>query len=471
MKKFVCVFLAMAVALLPCLYGLALPAAALDGDSAFLDVEPSGDEDPGNNDPGGDPGGDPGTNPDPPVTDPTDPPVVDPTAPPVVDDPTAPPEDNPTPPPVEDPTPPPDGADPTPGAGDSTPEPTEEPSSSEPSGGGDNGGGDSGGNGGSTWGTTDYESSSSTPRVPGGVGGTQIQQPSFSPRATVAPAATPAASSQGDTSSVEPRYITFARVNQKNNSMSVVLFYSGASCIGVGALGLVLLAVFIIRGRRIDERDGIFQEIAEAETRQPLRPVHVPPQTQAQAMQGKNPPPDYAPPRGDTGENERLDEWDDGYAEEPAPGYAAPQGYESLQSQNSRRSLYSPDPEALAVPMNGSLYTEEFELPQQDMYSGASMYTEEFDPPAVSREAPQPVVPSQEASMYTEEFVLPEEGLAQPSQGQQPAQFQRPQASPRGQSAPPPRRGAPQPPQERTESFDTTELLREILYGEDGEQR
>ena len=420
-----------ALALLIC-----VPAVADEGDgfgSSFADVEPSGDGEGDPTSPPEDPTPPPRVAPPPPPTDePTPPPTDEPTPPPT-DEPTStpPPTDEPTPPPTDEPTPGPDDETPT-------PEPTDEPSGSEPE-------------GGNAGGYQEPSDPSPTSRPPGGGTGGTIRQPLF-PRTQVTPR--PSGSpDQEEPADTGPRYITFAKLTQKNNSMSVVLFYSGSACVGTGVLGLLVLTVFIIRGRRSDEREEIFQEIQQAETRRPVRP-------RPQAVYGN------------AGESPQEYEGEDygRYAE----------GYES----GLQPSLHRPEPEELAVPVNGSLYTEEFQLPQampvQQAGAGASpepvapvpasMYTEEFQPlpvaPAPRGEA-QPSAVSGRVSLYTEEFSLPEE-MAQPPVVSRPARnTPPPQNFQQGayRAAAPQRRPA-SPPAKQPENFDTQELLREILHGD-----
>lgn len=377
---------------------ISVPAVAEEGGDGggYADVQPSGDDAPPD-EPSGpvepDPGGE------------------DPTPEPGWEDPTPEPGgEDPTPEPGgEDPTPEPGGEDPTPDPGweDPTPEPGDEPPVIGPSGDDPD----------SDWtpppdtssddnnyvdNNTGGSASSSAPSTPSatrapnsGTGGTTIRQP-----ATLNRDATPSPGPSGspDPDSSGPRYMTFARVNQKNNSMSVVLFYGGASFIGVGSVGLVVLVVFIVRGRRrVDERDGIFEEIQQAESRRPASQ----PRMQAPAPQ-RNP-----------------QSYDQGY-------------------QERTPAVHRPDPEELSMPINGN------------------MYTEEFDPPPVPREAQAPP----QAVMYTEEFPIPD---------LPPAPRQAPPARPQPVQRPRPVQPPPPPPQSEAQ-YDTTELLREILYNE-GEDR
>lgn len=374
---------------------ISIPAMADEGgDSSYSDVGPSGDEPtPDDPPPSDDPPVDPPPTDDPPSSD-------DPSSDPGGDDPSSsePGPDDPSSsePGPDDPSSEP-GADPT--IGPSGDGPDDEPWT-PPDDGGYNGSDTTGGDVGGT---------SSTPaRVPGGVGGT-IQQPSFSP-STATP--TPEPSATPIPGSGEPNYKTFAKLTQKNNSMSVVLFYGGAGFVGVGSLGLITLLVFIVRGRRnTDERDGIFEEIHEAENRQPTRIPAAKAQGPSRSPSVPSPQPEYEP--------------DPAYEQEYALGY-----------DERPPVLHRPDPEALSVPVNGNMYTEEFELPPQP-----------------ARQAPPPA-----AAMYTEEFALPED-MAHPPVPR-PAQARPAQRRP---ASPPPAGGD-------TQQYDTTELLREILHGDGGEQ-
>lgn len=382
--------------ILACLliFTISIPAMADEGDEgdgSYFDVGPSGD-DPAPDDP-------PPVDEDPPPAE--DPPSSDDpsSSDPGGDDPSS-SEPGPDDPSSSEPDPDDPSSDPDPDAdptiGPSGDDPNDEPWTPPD----DNDYNDPGTTGGDVGGT------SSTPaRVPGGTGGT-IQQPSFSPSAAT-PSPTPIPTPIP--SSGEPNYKTFAKLTQKNNSMSVVLFYGGAGFVGVGSLGLITLLIFIVRGRRdSDDRDGIFEEIHEAENRQPARiPAGRTPSSRNRSAGPSQP--EYEP--------------DPAYGQEYTPGY-----------EERPPVLHRPDPEALSVPVNGSMYTEEFELPPQPV-----------------RQTPPPA-----AAMYTEEFDLPEE-MAQP-----------PAPAPRQAPAHPmPQRPAPQPPVSGdTQQYDTTELLREILHGD-----
>lgn len=369
----------------------------------------------------------PGTDEPPAVTDPTDPPSSDPTEPPVTD-PTDTPSTDPTdePGPTDEPTdePGPSG-DPT-DEPEPTAEPTEEPTPEPPvnnnTGGGNSGGGDQG--------------SATRPSSNAGGG---IRQPSTSSRRPTGSSSlggsTPAAGTSGGSQAPAedgPQYVTFARVTQKSNSMARTLFYSGAVCIGTGLLGLVVLAVFMVRGRRADGREEIIAEIEQASVRRPIRPA----------------------PRGG---------YDDEMYEEEGP--VEPRPVQRRPQSGPAPSLHRPEPEELSVPVNGSLYTEEFELPPQQaaprtarapepiVPAEVSMYTEEFEPPRqayTGRSAPRPA----QDPVYPEEISLSDE-MARPAA---PRQVRRqPEVRPR------PRPASQVPP----DQMDTSELLREILHGDD----
>lgn len=380
--------------------------------------------------------------------DDNEPPVVEPTEPPVTSDPTDEPTSEPTYEPTADPTDEPTSEPTDEPTTEPTDEPTAEPSyepDPEPPVVNNSGGSDS--------------SQGSVTRPSVNTGGS-IRQPTSSSRAPLGGTVSGGGSgSSGGTQTVDddgPQYVTFARVTQKSNSMSRTLFYSGAVCVGTGALGLIVLVVFIIRGRHVDDREEIFAEIEQAAVRQPVRPRQPQPQQLRQEEYEDDP---YA----------QYDRQYDGYDGEEYEDRSYQQPYDPGYVQgNSAPSLHRPEPEELAVPVNGSLYTEEFELPpQQADYRGAgpimpaeaSMYTEEFEPPRQTPAGRGAVRPAQ-ASLYTEEFSLPEE-MSQPPAVQQPVQYrpvrQAPAKAPR-----------PQPPAKiPADQMDTTELLREILYGDD----
>lgn len=408
--------------------------AMADDAPGSMDVNPGSDEPTDEPDPTDDPIDEPTPEPDPttepePTTEPTDEPTTEPT-------------DEPTADPTEEPT----------------PEPTEEPTPEPPI---DN---DTGGD--SNSGSVDTTQGSAT-RPSVNLGGS-IRQPSGSTRRPAVGSSSPGSQSASGAPVEEgPQYVTFARVTQKSNAMSRTLFYSGAACVGTGVLGLIVLVVFMVRGRGGDDREEIFAEIEQAAVRQPQRPRQPQPEPAYEDDPYAQYDPDYNGYEQESYEPQRS------YRQDYGGGYDRPEP-----------PLHRPEPEDLAVPVNGSLYTEEFELPPQQTYQQAdyqqqgyqrpaappkaSLYTEEFEPPSQVPPSRGPIMPTR-ASVYTEEFSLPEEMSAprhyadqsyaeqsyteQPYAGQAPVQRPAPQPRP-AQKAPP-------------EQMDTTELLREILYGED----
>lgn len=386
---------------------------------------------------------------DPPdVTDPTEPPPDDPTPPP--EDPTPPPTDDPTPPPTDEPTPPPTDeptSDPTTEPTDEpTAEPTDEPTvepTQEPT----------------YSGSAEEPTSSSPPRVTRGSGG-GIRQPNLSSGGPTISTPTSRSSGNETPENAEPRYITFARVTQKTNSMSRVLFYSGAACVGTGVMGLVVLVIFVVRGRRGDKQEEIFAEIEQARAAQ----------AQAQAasrVRQKAPPQEYA----EYAQEDPYAQYDAGGKEEYEGGYEEPYQQSPQQARYAQGydapapSLHRPEPEDLAVPVNGSMYTEEFELPPPEInYTGrepvmplSGGYEEEFQPPRSVPPTRGAIRPTQ-AAMYTEEFTLPDELAQSPA--------------PAPRHAQPPVRPTPRPSSlVPDDQMNTSELLREILYGEDSQRK
>ena len=162
-----------------------------------------------------------------------------------------------------------------------------------------------------------------------------------------------------------PNYVTFARVNQRHNSMSLTLFYGGAGSILVGVIGLGLILAFYFHGRRVDERDGIFEEIAQAEQRSPQAyPPHQP-----------RPAPPQPPAVGE------------GYA-------AAAPAQDSLYTEEFEVPAQQPSQQGYAAPAQDSLYTGEFEVPvQQPGQQGHAA------------PAPQAPAPAPAASYDTEEIL------------------------------------------------------------------
>ena len=79
-------------------------------------------------------------------------------------------------------------------------------------------------------------------------------------------------SSTEEEEDAQPNYVTFAQLNVRGNSLAATVFYGGVACIALGVAGLALILALYLRGRRHARgdglRDGILEEIHEAETRQ-----------------------------------------------------------------------------------------------------------------------------------------------------------------------------------------------------------
>ena len=232
--------------------------------------EDPGSEDPGTGETGGeDTEGDPGTGEDPGTEDPdpgessTDPGTEDPgSEDPGSDDPGS--EDPGTGETGEDDP----WEDPDPGTGEGTGDETGDDTWQEPedtAGEGeestDDGSEDSDGyvwTGGSTNGSTGRTTASRAPQeILGGQG---------------LPTPTPGTSS-GEPENEGSRYVTFARLNLRSNSMAVTLFYSGTACAVVGTVGLLALLVVLIRSRlHSNQRDRLYEEIVVAENEAKAQP-------------------------------------------------------------------------------------------------------------------------------------------------------------------------------------------------------
>ena len=380
----------------------AAPALATEAPAPYTEGEGTSGEDPGyEEDP---PYEEPEPDPEPedPTLEPTDSPDTQPTEPPATEEPGW--EEEPTPEPEY--TDPPEYTEPTeePWYEEPTPEPdpTEDPMlgwledptpSPDPT-------------------ATLRPRATSTPRA-SATPKASLNRPKVTPHPAVS-----GTEEEEDDTSEGPDYRTFARLNQRNNSMSITLFYGGLGCVVIGAAGLITLLVLFLRNRRVDQRDHLIKEIELAENRAPTVPQR--PQPPAQAN--------------------------------PAP-QASQKPVQRQAVQNQPNSGTGP-----IVPEEASLYTEEFTLPevpkpQAQRPAQASPAQQRPAAPQASQKPVQrqpaqnqpasgtgPIVP-QEASLYTEEFTLPE--------------IPKPQAQ----------RPAPQPPKapDPAKQFDTDEILREVL--------
>lgn len=169
---------------------------------------------------------------------------------------------------------------------------------------------------------------------------------------------------QGELAPTGSNYVTFARVNVRNNSLASTLFYSGSGCVALGALGLLALLVLFLRGRRhrgYEVQNEVLGQIQEAEIRNRM----------AAANYQKAP----SQPRG-----------------EP-PLSSASRGNTPL------------------VPMAADLYTEEFSLPDQPQPQAQEAPKPPQEPPAVppprqsAVSAPPASSPEKKTSFDTEEIL------------------------------------------------------------------
>lgn len=267
---------------------------------------------------------DPGTS----NTDPEPPSQVDP--PPESSEPSLPPESSQTDPPpssmVEEPTvPPPTEAPPEP-TWAPDPDPTEAPNYNQ-------------GN-----------TATATPRpssTPSGSSSSGIRRPT----ATLKPNT---GTESSGTEQKESNYVTFATMNVKQNSFAASLFYGGVACIALGSVGVIVLIILFIKNRRSrkNDRDGIFEEIEQAEMR-------------GRAAQDQQPT--SARPPQHSGQMNRPPARPQGTGEQPP----------------SRTNHGNPN---AIKPADASMYTEELDLPAQRSATPR--------PPASQSERPVPPKPT-----------------------------------------------------------------------------
>ena len=381
----------------------AAPALATEAPAPYTEGEGTSGEDPGyEEDP---PYEEPEPDPEPedPTLEPTDSPDTQPTEPPATEEPGW--EEEPTPEPEY--TDPPEYTEPTekPWYEEPTPEPdpTEDPMlgwledptpSPDPT-------------------ATPRPRATSTPRA-SATPKASLNRPKVTPHPAVS-----GTEEEEDDTPESPDYRTFARLNQRNNSMSITLFYGGLGCVVIGAAGLITLLVLFLRNRRVDQRDHLIKEIELAENRAPTVPQR--PQPPAQA----NPVP-----------------------QRPAAPQAPQKPVQRQPAQKQSASGTGP-----IVPEEASLYTEEFTLPEIPKPQAQRPAAPQASQKPAQRQPVQkqpisgtgPIVP-EEASLYTEEFTLPE--IPKP-QAQRPAQANPTQQRPKTTDP--------------AKQFDTDEILREVL--------
>ncbi len=155
--------------------------------------------------------------------------------------------------------------------------------------------------------------------------GSASPSPTVAGMITARPSSSPLATPPGSD------YRVIATMDSRGNEFSIILFYGGAAAIFLGLIGIIVLIVLYVKNRKKRgtlERDGIFEEIEDAETRS-------------------------APPQYDVFD----DEYDDDY--DP---------YEQYDIQNQGGTRYNDDYAAPAAPQPGPV-----------MPMDISMYTDEFD--------------------------------------------------------------------------------------------
>lgn len=211
-----------------------------------------------------------------------------------------------------------------------------------------------------------------------------VQRPSITPKPDGPLVSSPEAPDDGT------NYVTFAQLNTKNNSLAIALFYGGLACAVLGVTGLIILLARFLRKRRRDEKEAIFREIEAAENRH----------HSAERIPSRMPElvtsPNHAPSAPRSGEGSpRLKE----------PVYRSQEHSPRQPSSSQGASHHLPHP----------ISSEEEHLPSSVHRNPPRVSS---TPPAypVSATHPKtgpnaPIVPVQ-ASMYTEEFSLPEEAPA-----------------------------------------------------------
>lgn len=237
--------------------------------------------------------------------------------------------DDPTPPPNDDPNTPDDNEDPTPnqnGGGTVRPAATPTPVPSV------------------------------SPRPTGRPG--QSEQPTVSrPKVPLHTQDSSSQSAETDGSN----YVTFAQLNVKNNSMSVTLFYGGVICAILGGAGLVFLLVRFLRGRRRDNRAEVLEKVRAAESLQPPRAISSTPELVTA-------PPHRLSDHTDPASQSHPHSVPPRQPAHPVPARAqlsAPHAtHEALSQQPSVPQSARPDPNGPIMPVQASMYTEEFSLPE-----------------------------------------------------------------------------------------------------------
>lgn len=277
---------------------------------------------------------------------------------------------------------------------------------------------------------------------------TPTEQPSVN-RPKITPKPQDPVVSSPETTDDGTNYVTFAQLNVKNNSLAITLFYGGLACAVLGAAGLLFLLVRFLRKRRQDEKAAIFREIEAAETRQ--QPDRLP-NRMPELVTSLNHGHPVSHPADAPSYREPVSHPPEPAARQlPASSPSSPASYSSplererpLPSAHKTVSHPFPTPSSSSgtganapiIPVQASMYTEEFSLPEEEPAasapkpqmasrlrqsaqrptekqaasenSGAStpaakpIKSEHFEPSSPPMEVPKPIKPEPPAQKKTE---------------------------------------------------------------------
>lgn len=223
-----------------------------------------------------------------------------------------------------------------------------------------------------------------TPYVAEYIAPTPTVTPNANTSKVIRPKATLNGADDTTSTSTTPKasnYVVFAQMNTKNNALAVNMFYGGIVSIVLGFAGVVILIVLFVRGRRYvrDEREGIFEEIEQAENR---NRAAAPAQAAALYDEASN------------------------VQDEPAQYRAQDTFYETAESNISSNSGRQP-----MVPQEASMYTEELDLAdvreeagQMPEESYGAGYEDEYE----YQQPEAPIEPSPPVKEYDTEEILRE---------------------------------------------------------------
>ncbi len=173
-------------------------------------------------------------------------------------------------------------------------------------------------------------------------------------------------------------YVTFAQLNVKNNSLAIALFYGGLACAVLGTAGLIFFLVRFLQKRRRDEKAAIFREIEAAENRQHtnrvpsgtpelmVSPNHGHPTPHPSQSREHSPHPQTPAPRQHSAAPaaQHPSSPHPTSLEEEHPFSATRRNTPHVPAASSTRPQTGPN--APLVPMQASMYTEEFSLTAEE---------------------------------------------------------------------------------------------------------